>query len=199
MRSKAPPLLPILRSRAQGEVLACLFVDPRREWSLSDLSRHLGLPLTSVQSEADRLIEAGILTSRKLGRNRLVRANEDHPQAGPLSLLILSTFGPPVIIAEEFSACTPAHLIIFGSWAARLHGAVGRAPADIDVLVVGDDLDRACIYAAAERAETRLSLPVNPVARSLRAWKDPASDPLIGDIVSKPLVNIDDLFYSPKA
>lgn len=190
MRSVAPPLLPILRSRAQGEILAWLYADPQREWSVSDLSQALGVPLTSAQSETTRLVESDILQSRKVGRARLVKANTANPLAGPLSQLILMTFGPAPVIAEEFAHCRPTHLVIFGSWAARLSGEFGSFPADIDVLVIGDSIDRDCVYAAAERAEQRLSRPVNPVLRTLRAWSNPESDPLVHDIVTKPHLDI---------
>lgn len=190
MRSNAPALLPILRSRTQGELLCLVYIDPKREWSISEIASELDTPLTSVQSEAQRLINAEILTSRKIGRTRLVRANDAHPLAGPLSQLILFTFGPRLVIAEEFSPCNPARLIIFGSWAARLEGEFGAPPGDIDVLVVGDEVNRQCVYAAAERAESRLSQPVNPVIRTSRAWANSGADPLLSEVLTNPHVEI---------
>jgi len=56
-------------------------------------------------------------------------------------------------------------VLIFGSWAARYRGTVGPRPYDVDVLVIGD-IERAAVYAAADRAETRLGMQVNPVVRS---------------------------------
>src|SRR6266511_4000302 len=44
MRSQAPPLLPILRSRHQGELLAVLLLHPDREYTLSELSRPVDTP-----------------------------------------------------------------------------------------------------------------------------------------------------------
>lgn len=190
MRSEAPALLPILRSQAQGEILAFLYVDPQRDWTISDLSRSLGIPLTTAQGEIARLEESEIITTRKIGRSRLVRANTEHPVASPLSELILMTFGPLPVIAAEFAACRPEHVIIFGSWASRFSGEFGDTPADIDVLVVGDDVDRDCIYAAAERSEHRLNRPVNPVLRGRRSWNQPESDPLVSEIVSGPFIDV---------
>lgn len=190
MRSGAPALLPVLRSQAQGEILAFLYVDTQRDWTVSDLSRSLGIPLTTAQSEIARLEEWGIITSRKVGRSRLLRASTEHPVAGPLSQLILMTFGPLPVIAAEFAACRPEHVIIFGSWASRFSGEFGDSPADIDVLVVGDDVDRDCLYAAAERSEHRLSRPVNPVLRGTRSWNRPESDPLVNEIVGGPFIDV---------
>jgi hypothetical protein len=73
-----------------------------------------------------------------------------------------------------------------GSWAARYEGIAGRAPHDVDVLVIGE-VPRRYLYEAAERAEQRLGLPVNPVLCSLSRWFA-ASDPLIQQIRSAPVV-----------
>ena len=48
MRSEAPVLAPTFRSRTQGELLAMVLLHPDREWTLSELSRELGVPLTTV-------------------------------------------------------------------------------------------------------------------------------------------------------
>lgn len=72
-----PPLLPILRSRAQGEVLATLLFDPDHEWTITDLSRHLSVPLTSTQSEIARLATGGLVRSRTVGRAQLLGPETD--------------------------------------------------------------------------------------------------------------------------
>jgi hypothetical protein len=75
---------------------------------------------------------------------------------------------------------------IYGSWAARYEGIPGHAPHDIDVLVIGE-VARRDLYEAAERAEQRLGLQVNPVLCSRSRWIA-ASDALIQQIRSSPLV-----------
>lgn len=170
MRSNASPLLPVFRSRMQGEVLALLLADPGREWTVSEIAARVAAPLTSVQSEVSRLEVGGLLHSRKVGRARVVRANVGNPVVAPLTQVVLLSFGAPVIVAEEFAGLDADRIVIFGSWAARFHGEPGPPPADIDVLVVGDDVSRSATYEAAERAEKRLGLPVNPVLRPSHCW-----------------------------
>jgi hypothetical protein len=60
MRSEAPALLPILRSRHLAEILTLLLPRPDTEYSLSELAATLGLPLTTVQREAARLGQQGL-------------------------------------------------------------------------------------------------------------------------------------------
>jgi len=55
---------------------------------------------------------------------------------------------------------------------------------------VGDGIDRADVYAAAERAEARLRMPVNPVLRPAGSWDEPGTDALLLQIKSRPYVNV---------
>jgi hypothetical protein len=95
---------------------------------------------------------------------------------------MLLTYGPAVVIAEEFSElATKAEVSIFGSWAARYAGTVGAAPNDVDVLVIGDKVSRLAVDAAAQRSEERLRIQVNPVVMTRARWHD-HTDPLAAQI-----------------
>jgi hypothetical protein len=190
MRSEAPVLAPTFRSRTQGELLALVLLHPDQEWTVSDLARELGIPLTTAQSEVGRLADGGILATRKVGRARVVRANVHSPAVAALTQLTLVTFGPQVVVAEEFGCLAAERVVVFGSWAARFHGEAGPPPGDIDVLVVGDGIDRADLYAAAERAEARLGMPVNPALRPAGAWELPNGDALLVEIQARPYLDV---------
>ena len=190
MRSDAPVLAPTFRSRTQGDLLALVLLHPDQEWTVSDLSRQLGVPLTTAQSEVGRLAGGGVLATRKVGRSRVVRANVLSPSVPPLTQLTLVTFGPQTVVGDEFVGLGADRVVVFGSWAARYHGETGALPGDIDVLVVGDGIDRADVYAAAERAEARLRMPVNPVLRAAGSWDAPGKDALLVQIKSRPYVNV---------
>ena len=189
MRSGAPALFPVFRSPAQASVLAAVLLNPDHEMTTTGLSRQLGLSLTTVSDEVRRLIESGIFTSRQVGRSKLIRANTGLPAVRPLTELVLLTMGPKQVVAEEFSGIDRLQrLLIFGSWAARYHGEAGPPPHDIDVLVVGD-VARSRVYVAAQSAEKRLGVPVNPVLASTARWDD-VTDPLMSQIEAGPVVEI---------
>ena len=80
-------------------------------------------------------------------------------------------------------------VFIFGSWATRYSGEIDHAPNDIYVMAIGDDIDRAELYAAADRAQRRLGTPVNPVMRTHKQWEDP-SDRLSAQVHTQPLVDV---------
>ncbi len=172
MRSDGPALLPVFRSQHQAELLMWLYLHPDTEYGVSDLAERLGVPLSTLHREVVRLDGAALIASRTQGRNRLIRANADHPAAKPLTQLLEGTFGPRAVIAEEFAIPGARQVVIFGSWAARYAGETGPPPKDVDVLVVGK-VDRSDVYEAADRASARLGIEVNPVVRSAKQWADP--------------------------
>ncbi len=159
---------------------------PDREYTLNELSGRLGTPLTTLHGEVDRLLAAGLIQQRRVGRTRLIAAASSR-YAGPLTQLTTLAFGPQVVVEEEFRSLDGLDAaLIFGSWAARYHGEVGPPPKDLDVLVIGH-LDRTQVYEAADRAERRLDLPVNPTLRSRQRWSA-AADPLVRQVRSAPVV-----------
>ncbi|MCL2089931.1 MAG: helix-turn-helix domain-containing protein [Micrococcales bacterium] len=184
MRSDGPALLPVFRSQHQAELLTWLLLHPGTEHSVTELAAHLDVPLSTLHREIVRLDAAGLVTSRTQGRNRLVRAAPDHPAADALARLLEITFGPKVVVAEEFDLPDVQRVVIFGSWAARYAGQAGPPPHDVDVLVVGS-ADRATCYDAADRVQTRLGVAVNPVLRTPQQWDHP-DDPLVVQIQASP-------------
>jgi DNA-binding transcriptional ArsR family regulator len=187
----SPSLLPLLRSPLQGDLLALVLLHPEREFSLTELARELGVSHTAVLREANRLIEAGILSDRRLGRTRMIAARTDTPLTGPLTELIALSFGPLPLLSEALrDVAGVERAYIYGSWAARYHGEPGPPPADVDVLVIGDpDPDE--LFDLAERAGRRLRREVNIHRVPPPAWQAPTSDPFLLSIRQRPLVELD--------
>ncbi|WP_461034989.1 MarR family transcriptional regulator [Streptomyces mayteni] len=187
----SPPLLPLLRSRLQGDLLALVLLHPETEFTLTDLARQLGASHTAVQREVGRLVEAGIVSDRHVGRARLVTARLDTPLARPLTDLIAVSFGPLQLVADalrDMAGVERAYL--YGSWAARYRGDPGPPPADVDVLVIGSpDPDE--LFDAVENAGRRLRRDVNAHRISADAWESPGSDPFLASVRERPLVELD--------
>jgi predicted nucleotidyltransferase len=126
---------------------------------------------------------------REAGRSVMVRSDPGNRLAGPLTELLRLAWGPPQVVAEEFAGLPGAELVlIFGSWAARYQQQPGKPPNDLDVLVVGRPR-REDVYDAADRAQQRLGLPVNPVIRTPEAWRE-ETDPLVRQIRSSSFVEV---------
>ncbi|RFS83307.1 ArsR family transcriptional regulator [Actinomadura spongiicola] len=189
VRAPAPAQLPIFRSRLQGELLARLLLGPEREMSMLDLAVMLHTDLASVMREAERLARAGILALRRTLAGRLVKRNLDSPLYEPLVHLLMVTFGPAAVVAEEFGRLPAVREIhLFGAWADRYEHPTGIHPADVDVLVIGH-LTPDAAFDAAQEAAARLALPVHPVVRTPSQWRDD-TDPFLREIRNGPVVAV---------
>ncbi|MBT2407004.1 ArsR family transcriptional regulator [Streptomyces sp. ISL-87] len=186
----SPSLLPILRSRMQGELLALVLLHPEREYSITELATDVGVTPTAVLREVDRLTGGGILTDRRVGRSRLVKARTDTPLYRPLSDLMSVSFGPMPLLTDALAGLEGVQrAYIYGSWAARYNGEPGPPPADVDVLVVGDP-DADALFDLAEEASRRLRREVNVHRVSVEAWETRTDDPFLTSVRERPLVQL---------
>ena len=189
MKTLSPPLLPIFRSRAQAEILGLVLWSAPTERSLTELAQRTGVSLATVQREVERSEQAGIVVSRRVGNVRLVKSAESR-DAELLAELLLRSFGPKQVVAEEFAHVKGIEqIIIFGSWAARYAGVVGQAPNDIDVLVLGkpnySQLSEACA-----RAQDRVGKQINAIDRGMSWWTTKSTDLLKKEIKRRPDLTI---------
>lgn len=161
MRTGVPLLAPVFRSDGQARLLSTLLLADD-ELSLTDLAERADLAYATAHREVARLLDAGILTERLVGRTRLIRGNPDSPLIAPLREILTVVSGPVVLLAEEFERIDGIEsAFLYGSFAARLLKTEGPAPHDIDVMVLGaPDVD--AVYEACTRVETAVHRPVNP-------------------------------------
>jgi len=186
----AVTLLPLLRSRAQGDILALLYLHPDRAYSLSDVARRTRVSVKTVHQEANRLVEAGLLREERLGNNRMLRAVTDSLLTRPLTDLFAVTYGPLPVLTDALRGVPGIErALIYGSWAARYRGEPGPPPDDVDVLVIGDadpdDLDE-----AVEPARRLLRREINVRRIPGGAWTANTTDPFLQSVQSRPLVEL---------
>lgn len=112
----------------------------------------------------------------------------------PLRQLLTPTFGAPGVLAEEFAEVDGLdELVIVGSWAAAWHDQPVQRVRHLDVLVVGDAIDRGQLYDAADRAERRLGLSVDVTVRRFDQWHASDiryDDPWLAQVVRQPRVQV---------
>jgi hypothetical protein len=177
------------RSRLQGELLALLLLGPERESSMLDLAVMLRTDLGTITREVERLGRAGVLALRRTEGGCLVSRGAESRLHEPLVRLLMLTFGPSAVLAEEFGRLAGAEQVhLFGAWADRYLEHPGPPPADIDVLVIGS-ISRQAAFDAAQEVTARLGLPVHPVVRTPAQWsKD--DDPFLREIRSERLYRV---------
>jgi hypothetical protein len=189
VKSRVPVLAPLLRSDAQGELLALLMLQPDNEHTLTQIARRVGVSLPTVHAEVARLIATEMLVERRVGQARLVRARIEHVLFRPLQELLELTYGPAVVLPEVLAGVPEVReAFIYGSWAARRLGEPGPAPRDVDVVVVGD-ATRDALGVAGDEATRRLHREVNITRVTPAVW-DQGEDLFVRRLKSRPLVPI---------
>ena len=190
MKDGAPLLLPLLRSRAQGEVLAWIMLHPHQEFSLVEIAKAVGVSSPTVMREVDRLADAGLVREVRRGNQRLVSAETGSVVFPPLAALMTVTFGPvPVLRDLLIDVVGVREAYIYGSWAARHAQEPGPVPKDIDVLVIGtadlDELDEVAAVASARLGREVSIRRVRPTA-----WDRDTEDPFKATVTSRPMVTL---------
>jgi hypothetical protein len=152
-------------------LLAELFLSREGELSLTELAARAETAYGSTHREVERLVHAGLLQERRVGKTRLIRPNPASPLAAPVRSLVLVAAGPVPLLVEELRKIDGVDFaFVFGSFAERMAGIEGPPPNDIDVMVVGapDPLE---VYAACQRVGDAVDRPVNPVIMTRQEWQ----------------------------
>jgi predicted nucleotidyltransferase len=178
----------LFRSRLQAALLARLFLVAEEGETLAELARQLAADPATVQREAERLEQAGLLVSRRVGNTRTVRPDPESPVHRELSALLAKAFGPAPLLERALAPLAGIeHAFIFGSWARRFHGEPGPLPRDVDLLVVGA-VDPDLVYRAAEEVEGALGVEVNPILVGPADWEHPSG--IVARVKQQPVVEL---------
>lgn len=160
--------LPIFRSPEQERLLTRLFVLASEPLSITDLARSSDTSVAGAHKEVERLEAAKLVTSKRVGRSRLVEANRESPVFQELRGLLTKLAGPQPLLRDALSGIDRIQrAFIFGSWA----DPTESAPADIDLLVIGDP-DVSSVYDAVTAVEAEVGRPINVAIRSDQEWAE---------------------------
>lgn len=170
--SKAPrqtSLAGALFSTTQQRVLGFLFGQPERSFFATELIGLVGAGSGAVQRELARLADSGLVTVTRVGTQKHYQANPDSPVFAEMCGLIRKTVGlrEPIKAALEPFQDQITAAFIYGSVAK----GTDTAKSDIDLMVIGKNLDYAELYEALQAAELVLHRTVNPNLTTLDEWK----------------------------
>ncbi|PZA14025.1 transcriptional regulator [Rhodopseudomonas palustris] len=163
-----------LFSAVQQRVLGLLFGQPSRSFYTSEIVRRVRSGTGAVERELSRLRRSGLVSVQHIGNQKHYQADPDSPIFNELCSLVKKTVGiaDPVRDALEPFSDAVATAFIFGSVAKGTE----TANSDVDLMVIGDDLDYSELYSAAQTMEHALGRKVNPIFLTPRDWGRKASD-----------------------
>lgn len=173
---------------SQSRVFRWLFGQPERGYHLSELRRLTGLGSASLQRELNRLAEAGLVKSERVGNLRRFQANLDSPVYGELVGLTRKTLGiEPMLRA----ALLPLKSELQAAW---IYGSVAKqtdtAKSDIDVMLVGKNLRLAKVLELLVPLEAQLGRKINPTVFTSTEFKRRRAEPdsFVNRVLAQPVL-----------
>lgn len=170
-----------LFSKVQQRVMALLFGQPERSFYTSEILRHVDSGVGAVDRELNRLQSCGLVTVERIGNQKHYRANKEAPVFEDLRGLLEKTINVTEPLKRSFER------LAGGIRSAFVFGSVAKgsdtASSDVDIIVIGDDLNYSDLYTAAQEAELTLKRSVHPLFMSLQDWQRHVSDD--GSVMNK--------------
>jgi predicted nucleotidyltransferase len=163
----------------QQRVLGLIFSHPERSFYTSEIIRKVHSGVGAVERELSKLERSGLVSVQRIGNQKHYRANQAAPIFEELRGLVEKTVGLTEPIKKSFEPYADRIKTAF------IYGSVAKeadtAHSDIDLMVIGDELNYSDLYTA--RAEGKLRRKLNPLFLSLKDWQRKASDK--GSVVGK--------------
>jgi predicted nucleotidyltransferase len=170
-----------LFSKVQQRVLGLIFGQPERSFYMSEILRTVRSGTGAVERELSRLQRSGLVSVERIGNQKHYRANHQSPIFAELQSLVVKTVAMTEPLRKSLEPYSD-HIE-----AAFVYGSVAKgtdtASSDIDLMVIGDELNYSELYAALQDAEDALCRKVSPVFLSVKDWRRKVLDK--GSFVSK--------------
>lgn len=177
-----------LFSESQSRIFRWLFGQPDRAFHLSELRRLTGLGSASLQRELNRLAEAGLVQSERVGNMRRFQANPKSPVYNELIGLTRKTIGLEPLLREALLPLVPRLRAawIFGSVAKQ----TDTAQSDIDIMLIGENLPLGDILEHLLPLEAQLGRKINPTCYTPADFerRRAEADSFVNRILSQPVL-----------
>ncbi|MDH4152029.1 MAG: nucleotidyltransferase domain-containing protein [Betaproteobacteria bacterium] len=182
---------------SQSRVFRWIFGEPERKFHLSELRRLTGLGSASLQRELNRLADAGVVLTERVGNLRRFRANPDSPVYEELVGLTRKTLGAEPLLRDALTPLAPdlQAAWIYGSYAKQ----ADTAQSDIDVMLVGKNLTLSRVLAATAPVETQLARKVNPTLYTPAEFKKRRAeqDSFVNRVLAQPVLPLIGKLHEP--
>ncbi|MFV0591185.1 MAG: ArsR family transcriptional regulator [Draconibacterium sp.] len=141
----------IITSKTRIKLLLKFFLNKDTKSYLRNLEAEFGESTNAIRIELNRLESAGLLTTELSGNKKLFQANTRHPLYADIHNILIKTFGIDQIIEKVTSNIGDLkETYLLGDL------AIGKDSKVIDLLLVGEKIDRAYVSKLTEKVEGRI-------------------------------------------
>jgi len=163
-----------LFSKVQQRVLALIFGQSERSFYTTEIVRHVASGTGAVERELARLLQSGLVTLERIGNQKHYRANKAAPIFEELRSLVIKTvwlIDPIKKSLEPYTDSIDA-AFVFGSFAK----GTNTMESDIDIMIIGDELDLTSIHSALLSVGAGLHRRINPLFVTRKDWQRKTAD-----------------------
>ncbi len=126
----------LITSETRVKLLMRFFLNPAMSGYLRQLAKEFGESTNSIRTELNKLTEAKILSVEAQGRNKIYRANREHPLFEDIHNIVVKSMGIDKVAADIIQKLGNVEVAFI-----RGDYAVGKDSGLIDLVVVGDKIN----------------------------------------------------------
>lgn len=153
--------------KTRQAILTTLLLHPEKWWYMSDIAKHIGVSVSTLQRELASLVAADILESRKEGNRVYYKAQQSNPVMKELQSLLLKTTGLKDVVEKGLQKFLNKAEFVF------IYGSMARneqiSTSDVDLFIIGD-VKMIDMATAIKKLEAKLGREVNPTIYSLSEY-----------------------------
>jgi len=126
----------IITSETRIKLLLRFFLNPKASGYLRQLAKDFGESTNGIRLELNKLADAKMLTSNNEGRNKVYKANTEHPLFQDIRNIVLKSTGIDKVISNIIQNLGDLEFAFI-----RGDYAIGKDSGLIDLVVVGNDIN----------------------------------------------------------
>lgn len=138
----------LITSKTRIKLLLKFFLNPSSTSYLRNLAEEFGESSNSIRVELNRFEKAKLLNAKKDGNKKIFKANVKHPLYSDINSILLKQTGLDHIIERVAKNIGDMkNVYVYGD------AAKGKSPKIIDVIFVGDKIDKTYLVSLVDKAE----------------------------------------------
>ena len=142
----------LITSKTRIKLLLKFFLNKENKGYLRNLEAEFGESTNAIRLELNRLESAGLLTTEYAGNKKYFSANTQHPLFADIHNILKKTIGIDRIVDQVMSNIGDLkEAFLVGEL------ALGRDSNVIDLLLIGENIDRSYVTTLLEKAERHIN------------------------------------------
>lgn len=148
----------LVTSKTRIKLLLKFFLNPELRGYLRKLEQEFGEGSNAIRLELNKFEKAGLLTTEEVGNKKYFAANRKHPLFGQINKLVRHYIGVDQIVERVAQKIGNLEAVyVYGKLANGLQSEI------IDLILVGDFIDKSFVSGLVDKAETLIDKKISYV------------------------------------